>query len=295
MCRNDPVPNNEMNTRFPVDTSAVRDWTNALTLKFNSIPQRIDFIAFCQRKSRLMLCLLQQPHYFSKLVSETPRRPKGPPVRYYPNKQYLKGPSIDHTANAPTACQLQTRIRMATLRRHQFPRNVWFQLILNLKFLYLPENSNLVTTLVSNDHTPPKCALVVGVFRTLGVGFTLQTPVEHWNFQKECRCAEPTSDQKMHFAEILSVSCPCAEVLFLQLPKLCTDLDRTLFHILISGKYTKCICKNMVLLLPAALLGVWFWLLECWPHDCRRQDHVWITTEQVVSFHTKKPIRCLAL
>jgi len=45
----------------------------------------------------------------------------------------------------------------------------------------------------------------------------------------------------------------CAAVLFLQVPKLCTNLDLSLFYILIIGTYSKFALKNTFL-----ALGVWF-------------------------------------
>jgi len=86
-----------MNKHFPVDDSTVRDWCNTPTLKFNCIPQKLNSIAFCLRKSKPMPYLPQQPDDSSKLVSDTPRRPKCPPLRYYPNKQiYLSVEFVIH-------------------------------------------------------------------------------------------------------------------------------------------------------------------------------------------------------
>ena len=92
-------------------------------------------------------------------------------------------------------------------------------------------------------------------------------------------------------SDFLHRSCHCAAVLHMQIPKLCTDLDSSLFYILIIGTCSKFARKNNFL-----ALGVCFplsparALAACLP----RQDHVYSTTAESFRFHNKNfdEMRC---
>jgi len=82
---------------------------------------------------------------------------------------------------------------------------------------------------------------------------------------------------------IASPSRHCAAAFCLQVPKLCTDLGRTLLYIFILRAYTEFVWKNEI---PA--LGI------CLPQTCSsatglpRQDHVYSTTDELFHFHNKQ-------
>jgi len=82
----------------------------------------------------------------------------------------------------------------------------------------------------------------------------------------------------------------CAAAFFLQIPKLCTDLDWTLLCILIMKTYTKFVWKNKILALGVCLPQ------PCWTLDAGlpRQDHVYSTSDELCRFHNQKfdEMRC---
>ena len=83
----------------------------------------------------------------------------------------------------------------------------------------------------------------------------------------------------------------CVAVLQTQVPKLCIDLDLSLFYILILGTYSKIARKNFFSQRSAFAFCSLAWVLAaCLP--C--QDHVYSTTDESFRFHNKKfdKMRC---
>ena len=82
----------------------------------------------------------------------------------------------------------------------------------------------------------------------------------------------------------------CAAAFFLQVPKLCKDLDLTPLYILILRTHTKFVWKNNMAsarrLPPADLL-------EHWQQVCRVKNHVYITTDNFFVSTTTNSMKCL--
>jgi len=89
----------------------------------------------------------------------------------------------------------------------------------------------------------------------------------------------------------LRVTVHCAAAFFLQVPKWCTDLDRTLLYILIHRTYTKFVRKKTNAgarrLLPAAIM------LERWPHVCRVKITFTVLPTNRFVFTTTNSMKCL--
>jgi len=83
--------------------------------------------------------------------------------------------------------------------------------------------------------------------------------------------------------------CQHALALFLQVPNLCTDLDRTLLYILIVGTYSKFVW-NIKTLVGVCFSSLPRALTVCLP----RQDHVWITTDQMDVSSRTNSMKCPA-
>jgi len=90
--------------------------------------------------------------------------------------------------------------------------------------------------------------------------------------------------QILHRTCFLIRSRHCTAAFFLQVPKLCTDLDRTLLYILVSRTYDIFVRKNKLEMLALGVCRYARALAAGLP----RIDHVWTTTDQVVRFYKNK-------
>jgi len=80
----------------------------------------------------------------------------------------------------------------------------------------------------------------------------------------------------------------CVAAFFLQVPKLCLDLDPTFLYILMSKTYSSLVWENELPALASSSHAQA--LAACLP----RQDHVWILSDELIRMHKMHSTKCLA-